>query len=188
MNPAEYTGRNALSPAFRDRWSMWRFVQLPTESDLHAMLRHLVFGEHPAFEFRGVIYQATASTPTYPRLQEVPQISSLLQRLATFHHTLSVFSGSSQQSRGATIGRTRRERYQFTRRGLHAIMKLFNALIIESFGVSELTHSSRQSLNEARCKQLLSEVIDSIYISKVQDFSDRNAINSAMRAAGLIED
>lgn len=184
MNPAEYTGRNALSPAFRDRWSMWRFVHLPSESDLHAMLKHLVFGEHPAFEYRGVIYQAPDSLAVYPLLQSVPNISSVLQRLATFHHTLSVFSGNGQ-SKGATIGRTRRERYQFTRRGLHAVMKLFNASVhmlstdsgIESF-----------DLNETQCQHALQEVIDSIYLSKIQEPSDRNAIKSAMRAAGLCDE
>ena len=29
MNPAEYAGRSTLSPAYRDRWQMWRFVDLP---------------------------------------------------------------------------------------------------------------------------------------------------------------
>ena len=38
MNPQNILAQRAL-PAFRDRWSMWRFVQLPSESDLHAMLK-----------------------------------------------------------------------------------------------------------------------------------------------------
>ena len=180
MNPAEYTGRNALSPAFRDRWSMWRFVDLPTEDDLKAMLIHLVFGEHPSFEFQGIIYRAPKSLAAYPILQEVPNIRSLLERLATFHFTLSVFAGNNTQSQGATLGRTRRERYQFTRRGLHAFMKLFAASVRDTLQ-AEVDHT------DLIIQRSLVESLDIIYISKVQETSDRNAIRSAMRAAGLID-
>ena len=123
MNPAEYAGRSALSPAFRDRWRLWRFVNRPSQADLHAMLRTQVYGEQPEFEFRGTIYQADPTPPTYPEMQEIEGIDNLLERLAAFHYSISQAAGDSGK---AQIGRTRRERYVFTRRGLLTIMKLIH--------------------------------------------------------------
>ena len=74
MNPAEYAGRSTLSPAYRDRWQMWRFVDLPDESSLHAMLRKLVFGEQPGFEYKGVFYRASETTATHPNLQKLKRL------------------------------------------------------------------------------------------------------------------
>jgi len=141
------------------------------------MLRHLVWGEHPEFEFKGALYQAPNGAPTYPSLQQVPMIEESLSRLATFHHTLATFSG---QSSGATLGRARRERYQFTRRGLHVVMKLFNA------SISTLL-DAHSELDEAQCQLALVEALELIYVTKVQEGSDRNAVISAMRAAGLAD-
>ena len=179
MNPAEYTGRNALSPAFRDRWSLWNYVDLPNESQLHAMLRCLVFGEQPSFEYKGYLYQADPTTPVFPNLQEVPEIDTLLLRLATFHHMLSTSAGNGGASSAATLGRTRRERYQFTRRGLHALMKLFSQV------VERLKDESGGALKERAVDDRLQELLELLYVTKVQGEADRRAIRSALRAAGL---
>lgn len=179
MNPAEYTGRNSLSPAFRDRWSLWNFVDLPGEDELHAMLRCLVFGEQPAFEYKGALYQAESTTPSFPNLQQVPEIDELLLRIATFHHTLSISAGNGSAQNAATLGRTRRERYQFTRRGLHSLMKLFSQL------VTRLLQERDGKLVAREVNAQLQELLELLYITKVQEETDRRAIRSAMRAAGL---
>ena len=181
MNPAEYTGRNSLSPAFRDRWSLWNFVDLPGESELHAMLRCLVFGEQPEFEFKGVLYRAAPTQPSFPNLQAVPDIDEILRRLAIFHHTLAVSSGNGGGQKAATLGRTRRERYQFTRRGLHSLMKLF------SHTIAHLTSGQDRDLGPTEVNAQLNEILELLYVSKVQSSVDRRAIVSAMRAAGLAQ-
>src|SRR5439155_7270540 len=38
MNPAEYSGRSVLSPAYRDRWRAHRFIPRPGEAEYRAML------------------------------------------------------------------------------------------------------------------------------------------------------
>ena len=65
-------------------------------------------------------------------------------------------------------------------------MKLFNAQIkdLEADSLEE----GELSITESQSKSILVEVIDAIYLSKVQENSDRNAIKSAMRAAGLSDE
>lgn len=168
MNPAEYAGRSTLSPAYRDRWQMWRFVELPNESRLHAMLRKLVFGEQPGFEYKGVFYKAMETSATYPELQEIEGIDTLLERLAAFHHTVSCASGMDGQ---AQIGRTRRERYVFTRRGLLTVMKLLHRGCVQGIG----------DLNV-----ILEDILTLMYVERIQDPNDRAVVQNALRASGLI--
>lgn len=174
MNPAEYAGRSALSPAFRDRWQLWRFVDQPTEADLHAMLRTLVFGEQPKFEYKGALYQAPATNPIYPEMQNIDGIDELLKRLATFHCSVASASGTTGN---AQIGRTRRERYVFTRRGLLTIMKLIHRVVCKG----ETVGSAQVALSV-----LLEDLLTQAYVDRVQDPSDRAVIYSALRASGLI--
>ena len=169
MNPAEYAGRSTLSPAYRDRWQMWRFVDLPNEASLHAMLRKLVFGEQPGFQYKGVFYKATESSATYPELQKIDGIDSLLERLAAFHFSVSCAAGMDGQ---AQIGRTRRERYVFTRRGLLAVMKLLNRAVTK--GAADLS-------------VILEDVLTLMYVERIQDHNDRAVVYNALRASGLVE-
>jgi midasin (ATPase involved in ribosome maturation) len=53
LNPAEYSGRSVLSPAFRDRWLVWHQAEVATEAEVSQMLRRLVFGEHPVVTVNG---------------------------------------------------------------------------------------------------------------------------------------
>lgn len=75
MNPAEYAGRSVLSPAFRDRWSVWHQAETPGEVEYTAMLNCLVFGEHPEFVFRGVRYYSPATKPAHPDLGGIDGIT-----------------------------------------------------------------------------------------------------------------
>ena len=170
MNPAEYAGRSTLSPAYRDRWQMWRFVDLPDESSLHAMLRKLVFGEQPGFEYKGVFYRAAETTATHPNLQKVDGIDSLLERLAAFHYSVSCAAGMEGQ---AQIGRTRRERYVFTRRGLLTTMKLL---------------SNAVETSEMGLQTILEDILTQLYVDRIQDPNDRSIVFNALRASGLVED
>lgn len=176
MNPAEYAGRSALSPAFRDRWRLWRFVDQPGEAEFHAMLRTLVFGEQPAFEYRGVMYRAPSTTPTYPEMQKIEGIDEMLVRLASFHYSVASVSGTSGQ---AQIGRTRRERYVFTRRGLLTIMKLIYRVVCKGDTLGS---------KEIPLPVLLEDLLTQAYIDRVQDPADRAVLYSALRASGLIEE
>jgi MoxR-like ATPase len=167
MNPAEYSGRTVLSPAFRDRWSVWTFVELPGEAELRAMLRCLVRGEQPEFVFGGTLWRAPDVEPVYPALGRVAGIEGLVDQLASFHTAVSAASGGGGGA--AEVGRARRERYVFTRRTLLAAMKLFA-------GSVERGVEGPAALREA---------VETIYVERVQPGPDRQAVRAALRAVGL---
>ena len=72
----------------------------------------------------------------------------------------------------AQIGRTRRERYVFTRRGLLAVMKLLNRAVTK--GVADLSVT-------------LEDVLTLMYVKRIQDHNDRSIVYNALRASALVE-
>lgn len=178
MNPAEYAGRNALSPAWRDRWQVSRFVEAPTEADLLAMLRRLVFGEQPEVATEGVVWRAPASAAVYPGLAEVPDMEGLLERLAIFHASVTAAAGGGGGP--AALGRTRRERYVFTRRTLLTVMALMARHAI-------VTPDGRRVDLAIAPERIVRDVLERLYLDRLQDGADREALVSALRAAGLGE-
>lgn len=176
MNPATYAGRTALSPAYRDRWRISQFVDTPGEKEILEMLRRLVFGEQPEIIWRGIVYQSDQSEAIYPALQMVDGIEELLVSLSVFHSSITFASGGS--SHAASIGRTRRERYIFTRRTMLAVMDLLaNHTVMGSEGERiDVQH---------RASFILEDILESLYVSRIQDESDRQSVRTAIRAAGL---
>ena len=167
LNPAEYSGRSVLSPAFRNRWLIWHQAQAADEAAILAMLRTLVIGEQPIVYWRGKSYQADAVDPLFPQLQEMPDLESVLARFAMFHTTVAKAAGSPGTTPG--LARHRRERHAFTRRNLIATLQLCTG------------HSSRS--NDIR--SILTDSIQQIYINRYPDTADRKAIHSHLRAADL---
>ncbi|MEI8257140.1 MAG: AAA family ATPase [Deltaproteobacteria bacterium] len=167
MNPAEYAGRTVLSPAFRDRFGIWNFVEQPGESELKAMLRCLVRGEQPEFPWAQCLWRAPDVEPFYPGLGAVADIDTMLVATASFHVAMASATGGT--GGGAEVGRTRRERYTFTRRTLLSAMKLFAGAVDR--GVAG--------------PAALREALELAYVERVQSGGDRQAVRSALRAVGL---
>ena len=164
LNPAEYSGRSVLSPAFRNRWLIWHQAQAADEAAIPAMLRTLVLGEQPVVCWKGKSYQADAVSPLFPRLQEMADIESVLARFAMFHSTVAKAAGAPGTTPG--LARHRRERHTFTRRNLIATLQLCG-------------HSSHD------LRRALSDSIQQIYANRYADAADRKAIQSHLRAADL---
>jgi len=167
LNPAEYSGRSLLSPAFRNRWLIWHQAQAADESAILAMLRTLVIGEQPIVYWRGKSYQADAVEPLFPQLQEMPDLESVLARFAMFHTTVAKAAGSPGTTPG--LARHRRERHSFTRRNLIATLQLCNG----------------QSSRSNDLRRILTDAIQQIYINRYPDTADRKAIHSHLRATDL---
>jgi MoxR-like ATPase len=161
MNPSEFAGRSVLSPAFRDRWSVWQILEAPGEIEYRALLTRLVHGSHPSFVLDGIEWQAPDSAPIHPALANEPGIDGLLDRIAAFHTSVS--------SAASELGRSRRERYVFTRRTMLATMTLLAAAV------------SRGARVEAAARQ----AIEISYLQRVQPGADRQALRTAVRSAGL---
>lgn len=169
MNPAEYSGRSIMSPAFRDRFTNWFNAEGPGEREYLAHLRLLVFGEQPEVRLGNRIYQAPGSSPAFPRLAEVPEIAGLLERLARFHALLSKATLESTQGQPA-LGRSRRERYIFSRRGLMACLRLWSTWCTEQ---------------PSTCPGIqLGCAVTAIYFDRLMSV-DQKAARSIATAAGL---
>lgn len=169
LNPAEYSGRCLLSPAFRNRWLIWHQAQAADEAAILAMLRTLVFGEQPIVHWKGKSYRADAVEPLFPGLQEMPEIDAVLARFAMFHTTVAKAAGAPGTTPG--LARQRRERHTFTRRNLIATLQLCSGRT-EPSATCEL-------------RRTFSDAIQQIYLNRYPDAADRKAILSHLRAGDL---
>jgi MoxR-like ATPase len=169
MNPAEYAGRSPLSPAYRDRWRGYRFVDPPTEGDYHAMLAFLVDGQQPDVLLRGRKFTGTPQAPAFGQLAEIPGIDGFLLALARFHSALESAVRNPEEHRQAHLGVRRQERYIFTRRGLLAVMDCLAGAL-----------GTATSPEEAMRVALLR-----YYLGRVATPSDRATVARLMDAAGI---
>lgn len=166
MNPAVYSGRSVLSPAFRDRFNLWNVLEAPGEAEYRALLARLVHGVHPEFVVDGVVWRAADEQPLYPQLGDHGPIDDLLGAIATFHASVAAASGGDG---GADLGRSRRERYVFTRRTLMALMSILAARVARGTPVERAAR----------------EALEIVYLQRVNPGPDRHAMRTALRTAGL---
>ena len=170
MNPAEYDGRMTLSPAYRDRWTGYRFVERPHDTDYHAMLRYLVYGTQPEVTVFGQSYLAPEpKVAPFAHLASMPQIDMLLESLARFQSSLE---RAVDQVGGTQIGGRRRERYVFTRRGLLAIVRFLSNDLHARQNEADRTHDVRASI----CRY---------YLNRVTNREDQVVVLRLLDAVGL---
>ncbi len=169
MNPAEYAGRSVMSPAFRDRWVNWFHAGAPGEAEFLAQLRFLAHGEHPEVIHGDWVYQGTPSAPVLPELGEMPGSEELLAAMSRFHASMA--TAGAEGGRGPTLGRSRRERYVFTRRSLDACMRVWARMRREEPLVCP--------------KAQLTEVLTTFYWHRLGSAPDRKAAQGLAQAAGL---
>lgn len=85
MNPEEYAGRAALSPAFLDRWLCFLRVEGPDEVDILNTLRRWVLGKSPQVVLHGVAWDAEEVAPIFRHVAEMSDVEAFLTALAAFH-------------------------------------------------------------------------------------------------------
>jgi MoxR-like ATPase len=169
MNPAEYSGRSVLSPAYRDRWRAHRFIPRPGEAEYRAMLDFLVFGRQPEVSLMGRNYSGSHQPAPLAALASWPDIRTLLPALASFHVALENASGQAEDT--ARLGARRKERYVFTRRGLLSFMEY----LASPFGFGDGV-PSRRAVREALLRY---------YLGRVSSPADQRTIVQLVEAAGL---
>lgn len=169
LNPANYSGRSVLSPAFRNRWLIWHQALTPDEAGVLAMLRTFVFGEQPVVHWNGRPYRADACAPLFPQLADFRETDDLLARFARFHNTTAKAAGC-QDGSDPGIGRQRLEREGFTRRNLHTTLLL----------AARALETGRPDPMRA-----FSDAIRLTYIQRYPDAADRKAMHAHLRASGL---
>jgi hypothetical protein len=169
MNPAEYSGRSVLSPAYRDRWRAHRFIPRPGEAEYRAMLEFLVFGRQPEVTVLGRTYPGAQHAAPLAALASWPEIRTLLPALASFHTALENASGHGEDT--ARLGARRKERYIFTRRGLLSFVEY----LASPFGLGGGA-PSRRAVREALLRY---------YLGRVSSPADQRTIVQLLEAAGL---
>jgi MoxR-like ATPase len=169
MNPAEYSGRSVLSPAYRDRWRAHRFIPRPGEAEYRAMLEFLVFGSQPEVTVLGRTYPASRQAAPLAALASWPEIRTLLPALANFHTALENASGQADDT--ARLGARRKERYVFTRRGLLSFVEY----LASPFGLG----------NGAPSRRAVREALLRYYLGRVSSPADQRTIVQLLEAAGL---
>jgi len=169
MNPAEYAGRSALSPAYRDRWRATRHVPRPGEAEYREMLFFLVYGQQPDVRVLGRPYSGATKPAPLAALADLPDIDGFLLALSRFHTALEAAVGQSG-GRSARLGARRRERYVFTRRGLLSVMDYLASAVALEHG--DPVRSMRSALLR-------------YYLGRVSAAADRAVVVQLLDAAGI---
>lgn len=168
MNPAEYAGRSSLSPAYRDRWRAYRFVNAPGEAEYLSMLRYLVHGDQPDITVAGARWTGASVEAPMGSLSDLDGIDDFLRAVARFHAALEEAVGRRGGSRGGQLGARRRDRYVFTRRGLLAVM--------EYLASGLATDNSVRTMRRALARY---------YLGRVQPGGDQRIVARLLDAAGI---
>jgi hypothetical protein len=172
MNPAEYSGRIALSPAYKDRWTGYSYVPLASEMDILHMLNMWVFGETPPVNVDGVQYDGKQVNIPLSNLHELSKsldIKDLIVRVARSHYTLSKLA-STDNSKG--ISMSRKERPVFSRRLLTRFMTYLDENIRPESDVGELSRVIRLGLVR-------------YYIRRVHSEEDLSIISETLDGQGI---
>lgn len=172
MNPAEYSGRIALSPAYKDRWTGYSYVPLASEMDILHMLNMWVFGETPPVNVDGVHYDGKQVNIPLSNLHELSKsldVKDLIARVARSHYTLSKLA-STDNSKG--ISMSRKERPVFSRRLLTRFMTYLDENIRPESNVGELSRIVRLGLVR-------------YYIRRVHSEEDLSIISETLDGQGI---
>jgi hypothetical protein len=173
MNPAEYSGRSVLSPAWRNRFGGYRYCFAPTERDYLHMLEFLVYGEQPAVpQGDGWVRGPVCADPHYATLAVFAQTRPVLVALARFHVSIIGISGSEGDG-AAKLAVRRKERPVFTRRDL--------------FNVLDFLHERLLALGREKFSFELAvdEAIALYYVNRLDSATDRSTVRSLQEANGL---
>lgn len=145
QNPEHYAGRNALSPAYRDRFHETHVSNPNLDAKaMEEMLNWLVFGQTPNIMVNGVEYSGFGTyEPT--ALAEIPSMGRFLKSVSIFHASLCAAS-SSEKGGVPKIGADRMGGYSFTRRGLLRLTEFLQRHLDPDLPKSEIDRVYRLAL------------------------------------------
>ncbi len=173
MNPASFAGRNAMSPAGKDRWTSFINVPNADREDYHAMLRHSIFGVHPKVEMHGHVFQQERNDPAFPDLMEVPGMEQFLEVFSDFQIRIE------KMSREREIGKGRTEKYIFTRRSMFEFIEFINKKRVIDRSTGEMVGVSQNP------KEIILRGIQYYYLDKIADKEDYQKVLDVMSTLGI---
>jgi MoxR-like ATPase len=175
MNPADYAGRSPMSPAYKDRFTAYKFVAAPTETEYAEMLVLMVFGEQPRFTRDGTAFGGQRVDPLFPRLSGVAGVRGLLRKLAKLHATVE------GMARKREIGKDARERIVYSRRTLIELLGYLDKVAV----VDRSTGESRGF--ETAPKEIFLRALRYYYLDKLAREEDAQKVVDQLDAIGISE-
>lgn len=175
-NPAEYSGRAPQSPAFTDRWTSRKVVKNPTKESYVAMMELMAYGEQPEVMIRGQKYKADDVEPLFKTLETIPNFRGFLEKLAKFQITLE------GMARRREIGKDKKEKYIFTRRGLMEFMSY-----LEDKTLIDRKTGERLSITDMP-EIFITRAIQYYFLNKITDADDLKRVKDQLDAIGISED
>jgi len=164
MNPGSYEGRNALSPAFLDRWTGYCRVAPPGEREIGDTIRHWKTGDQPGVVVEGTEFRAWAEALVgLAGLQGVPDAT--LESIARFHAAAS-----------------RRFREESDRMGLGASEVHITRRLLER-AVTFLAHRFESGADTA-----VAAMLERYYYARCAAADARDNLVQLAAATGLAED
>lgn len=127
QNPETYSGRNPLSPAYRDRFHETHVCDPNLDvTAIRCMLHQLAFSRSPSVTINGISYASAELIENKHSMAwaicEQPDLEQFLDSVAVFH--VSICSASSSVNGHApAIGADKSGGYAFTRRGLIRLLQ-----------------------------------------------------------------
>jgi hypothetical protein len=174
LNPVDdYVGRQAMSPAYRDRWQGYRHVPRAGEAEYAALARLAIHGEQPAINLGSDYYDGSTEPACLGRLAKIKGIDNFLAAFARFQ--VSVEAAADASDGGTSrLAAERREPYVFTRRGFFNTLELIERDL-------DAAPRKRQVAQSAWC------AIDRYFLNKIAGTADKTAVIELAHAVGLNE-
>ncbi len=175
MNPAEYAGRQPMSPAYKDRWTSYKFVNPPTAKDYAAMMELMVYGEQPEVVIRGQKYASPRIESGLPLLEKIPNFRSFIAKISKFQEKIE------ELAKHREIGKNKKEPYIFTRRGLIEFLTY-----LERKTIVDRKTKKHVSVNEAP-KEIVTRAIQYYYLDKISNPDDLKKVKDQLDIIGISE-
>lgn len=175
MNPAEYSGRQPMSPAYKDRWTSYKFVIPPSAKDYSDMLSLMIYGKQPSISIRGTQYESPKIQGMFPVLEKIPGFIGFILKITKFQEAIEKLAKNRE------IGKGKKEPYIFTRRGLIEFLTyLENKSIID-----RKTKSSTSIATDP--KKVILRAIQYYYLDKISNPEDLKKVKDQLDMIGISE-
>lgn len=175
MNPAEYSGRQPMSPAYKDRWTSYKFVNPPTFNDYKAMMELMIYGEQPDVLVRGQKYSSPKTEGVFLVLEQLPNFRSFIHKVAKFQEAIENLSKRRE------IGKNKKEPYIFTRRGI----------------IEFLTYLEKKTVIDRKTKkpvaiadvpeEIITRALQYYYLDKISNQDDLKKVRDQLDLLGISE-
>ena len=175
MNPAEYSGRQPMSPAYKDRWTSYKFVESPKAKEYAAMMNLMIYGWQPEVQLHGGKYKVEHTQSMLPTLEKIPNFSTFIPKLAKFQETVEDLAHRRE------IGRSKKEPYIFTRRGIIEFLTY-----LENKTMIDRKTKKRVSVSDAP-EVIISRAMQYYYLDKISNPDDLKKVKMHLDALGISE-